>query len=102
MSKYIELVCEHCGKKFLRLFKQYNSCHVIRKTKHNFCSSNCAAIFNNKNRPTSTKIKHVNCIKCNKEFDVVGTSPKKTCNECKPERNEFIPNQRQWISCLSD
>jgi hypothetical protein len=42
----IEVMCKQCSKLFLKLPSQ------IKKHPNNFCSSSCAAIYNNKNKTT--------------------------------------------------
>lgn len=48
MSK-IECECNQCGKKFMKHQNQ------IEKTKHNFCSKSCAAVYNNANKKYGTR-----------------------------------------------
>lgn len=85
-TKIISLTCANCGKLITKLPSE------LKKTKNNFCSRSCAAIFNNKLRdnynwvlPTEAREKirnalkkyrdthpyipsHKRCIICNKEF----------------------------------
>ena len=42
----IEVICEYCGKKFLKELK------YIKRTKHNFCSQKCSAEFYNSHKIT--------------------------------------------------
>ncbi len=82
-NNVITLQCDNCAISFQK--KQSE----IAKTKHNFCSTNCAGIFNNKERHNLEKTKKVNCKYCNEIFLVSQTSPKKVCDVCRKLRNKI-------------
>jgi len=68
------VMCDKCGKKFNKFPSQ------IKKTKGNFCSSSCAASFNNKKYPK--RHNEGSCVSCN-----TGISKRKIyCNECLPNK----------------
>ena len=72
------LVCENCGKSFLRKPSGISP--------HNYCSQSCAAIVNNK-RYTRRRLKPVlkTCVKCKKQFKK-STGNKKYCSmKCRVE-----------------
>jgi hypothetical protein len=43
------VVCLNCGNEFIKKMSQIN------RTKNNFCSSSCAATYNNKHKTTGTR-----------------------------------------------
>ena len=75
----IEVICEYCGKKFLKELK------YIKRTKHNFCSNECCCKFLTMNNRITLK-----CSYCGKEF-IRGKSKLKNsksklyfcCKKCK-------------------
>lgn len=68
-----ERACENCG---------------VRTTNPKFCSSRCAAIYNNTNFPKRKKlVLEWICIECGKPT----TERRKYCNDC-------LPNQIDWMS----
>lgn len=69
--------CKLCNKEFKKANNQ------IKKTKNNFCSKSCAAIFNNQNREVSTfRQPEGCCYKCNTPI----SKSRKFCKICKIER----------------
>lgn len=84
--KAIELICENCGTKFLKLLNQY------KNTKHHFCCVNCSKQYRS-NRVL------VKCAFCGKEFEKVPSSFKHSksklyfCSvECKNEAQKIKNN----------
>jgi len=66
------LKCENCDKEFRRA--------VNAISPHNYCSSSCAAIINNKNRP-ERGAKTIKCENCGKKFKKWAVGNKKYCSK---------------------
>ncbi len=89
-KRRIKLACENpiCAKKFERLISGISS--------HNFCSSSCAAIVNNKKFPKHLGKRKI-CVTCHKEF----ISREKFCSvSCKIQGQ--IITQQEIIEQISD
>lgn len=70
----MEIECKTCSKKFNKVPSQ------IKRTKNHFCSSSCAATYNNKKYPKRKKQPtNRNCA---------------VCNEMIPKRNKYCENCR--------
>lgn len=59
-SKEKLLVCENCGKTFLRIPSEISL--------HNYCSQSCAATANNRKYPKARNPKLQTCLRCGKQF----------------------------------
>ena len=91
----MEITCDCCSKSFLKFLNQ------IKKSSHNFCSTNCSAIFNNQQRKLSVNIKEINCKYCDSIFAVNKESSKKVCSSCKSKRKEELAKAHVVFSnCL--
>ena len=79
-TKAQEVLCKFCGKKFIKEFS------FIKNNPNHFCSSSCAATFNNKNRIQSEETRQ----KISKSLS--GQIWKRT-----PKRLEIIQNRKKYF-----
>lgn len=82
VASSLSVECDNCGKSFKKRLSE------IKKSNHNFCSTNCAGIFNNKARHNLEKTKEIHCKYCNEIFFVSQPSPKKVCDNCFVRRKK--------------
>lgn len=106
-SKYnvLELECAFCKKIIKKTVGQ------LKKIKKNvFCSSNCSALFNNKDRAengytTKNKKFKSTCMRCFEEVDITIHCPKESiyCKLCRSKnRQESRIKTAQCINCKED
>lgn len=87
-KKRVKTTCAQCGKNITKTLKDY------KKTKNSFCSSSCAAIFNNKARPRKLKTIKIKKIKKNK--------PKKNrFSIAALTKEELFKRRKNWQSARS-
>ena len=80
-----KLICENCGKLFFRRFSNISP--------HNYCSSSCAAIINNRNRP-ERGAKTIRCKNCGEKFKKWVVGNKKYCSrKCMGETRRRSPEE---------
>lgn len=85
-TKKRKLICKNCGKIFLRPLNAISP--------HNYCSSSCAAIINNKRYPKKHPRPEFRvCVKCGKRFRK-STGNKKYCSlKCRREAERHTPKE---------
>lgn len=88
-TKKQQLICENCGKRFMRIPSDISP--------HNYCSSSCAAIVNNKRYPKNPREgepKFKTCIKCSKRFRKSTGNLKYCSMKCRVEaERKYTPRQ---------
>jgi hypothetical protein len=80
--------CRNCGLKFSKVLSQ------IKKTSNDFCSSSCAAVYNNKNNTKRNARLVLHCKNCRQEFPKTHEGHKFCSQECSTEYKWYLKELR--------